>query len=257
MNVYLLKSLVGAFLFCLLSSAIYLLNDIVDQSSDRMHPEKRFRPIASGEISVAAAKWAASVLALVSLSASWFIEERFFLVVMLYAANNLLYFYFFKKKTVLDVLSIAIGFVLRVYGGGVIIGVEITKWLVACVFSLSVFLGFGKRRSEYQDLQAGAMQIRKVHESYSIEKLDMLLGTSAALAIVTYLLYSLAPETKALHDTDRIIFTTPFVVYCIFRYMLKVQEGKSGDTVELMLRDRGFLVAGILWIITLMSLLQF
>jgi 4-hydroxybenzoate polyprenyltransferase len=178
-------------------------------------------------------------------------------VLLAYAANNLLYSYYLKKKTVLDVMSIAFGFVVRVYGGGFIIGIEITKWLVACVFALSLFIGFGKRRSEYQDLKAEAVSVRKVHESYTVQKLDLLMGTSAAFTIVTYMLYSLAPETKALYGTENMIFTTPFVIYCICRYMLKVQEERHGDIVEIILKDKGFLLAGTLWIMVVLFVVHY
>ena len=217
-NPYLLNALLGVFLFCIMSSAVYLLNDILDLESDRLHPEKRKRPMAAGQISMQAGIACAAILAAIALSVGWFFNIRFFLVLVAYAANNLLYSFYLKKKTVLDVMSIAIGFVLRVYGGGFCIDIEITKWLVASVFALSLFIGFGKRRAEYQDLKDEAVRVRKVHESYTVQKLDLLMGTSAAFTIVTYMLYSLAPETKALHGTDNIIFTTPFVVYCMVAF---------------------------------------
>ena len=255
-NPYLLKALLGVFLFCIMSSAVYLLNDFLDLESDRLHPEKRNRPMAAGQISVQAGIAVAVLLAAVSLAVGSMFDYRFLLVLGAYAANNLMYSFYLKKKTVLDVMSIAFGFVVRVYGGGFIIDIEITKWLVACVFALSLFIGFGKRRSEYQDLKEEAARVRKVHESYTVQKLDLLMGTSAAFTIVTYMLYSLAPETKALHGTDNIIFTTPFVVYCIYRFMLKVQEEKHGDTVEVMLRDKGFLIGGSLWLISLVCIVH-
>jgi 4-hydroxybenzoate polyprenyltransferase len=256
-NPYLLKALLGVFLFCIMSSAVYLLNDILDLKSDRLHPEKRKRPMAAGKISVRAGIAIAGLLAAVALSVELFFNIRFFLVLVAYAANNLIYSYYLKKKTVLDVMSIAFGFVIRVYGGGFIIDIEITKWLVAAVFALSLFMGFGKRRSEYQDLKDEAVRVRKVHESYNVQKLDLLMGTSAAFTIVTYMLYSLAPETKATHGTDNIIFTTPFVVYCIYRFMLKVQEEKHGDNVEVMLKDKGFLIAGSFWLMFLVYIVHY
>lgn len=250
-NINLVNALSGTFLFCLMSSAVYLWNDILDLESDRLHPEKRERPMAAGQISVRTGIAVAVLLAAVSMAVGSIFDYRFLLVLLAYAANNLMYSIYLKKKTVLDVMSIAFGFVIRVYGGGFIIDIEITKWLVACVFALSLFIGFGKRRSEYEDLKDEAVRVRKVHESYTVQKLDLLMGTSAAFTIVTYMLYSLAPETKAMHGTENIIFTTPFVVYCVYRFMLKVQEEKHGDTVEVMLRDKGFLIGGSLWLISL------
>lgn len=252
----LLRAVAGTLIFCALSSATYLFNDIVDRKSDVLHPKKRFRPIAAGEITVPSAASASLLLAIVSLSCALLLDRRFLVVLLLYVVNNVLYSFFLKEKTVLDVMSIAVGFVLRVYAGGFIVGIEITKWLVACVFALSLFIGFGKRRSEYEDLKTEATRIRKVHESYSVQKLDLLLGTSAAFTIVTYMLYSLAPETKALHGTDNIIFTTPLVVYCIYRFMLKVQEERHGDPVEVMMKDRGFLVAGTMWLVSILAIIH-
>jgi len=167
-----------------------------------------------------------------------------------------LYTYYLKTKTVLDVMSIAAGFVLRVYAGGYLIGIEISNWLVVCVFALSLFMGLGKRRAEFEDLRDGAPRTRKVLESYTIPKLNVLLGISASITIVTYMLYTVSPETAALHGTDKLIFTTPFVVYCVYRFLLKVQEEGRGEPVKLILKDRGFLLAGSLWLVSVLLLVH-
>lgn len=253
-NEYLIYSVEGVLLFCLMSSAVYLFNDIVDIKHDREHPKKSLRPIASGDISALAAGTASVVFAISSTAAAFYLDFRFAILLIAYAANNILYSFYLKKKTVLDVMSISIGFVIRVYAGGFIIGIEITKWLVACVFTLSLFLGFGKRRLEFEALKESAARVREVMESYTIQKLNILLGISASITIVTYMLYTMAPETRELQGTDKLIFTTPFVVYGIYRYLLKVQEGRHSGPVELMLKDKGFLLAGVLWIIAFMLL---
>jgi 4-hydroxybenzoate polyprenyltransferase len=253
-NEYLIYSVEGVLLFCLMSSAVYLFNDIVDIKHDREHPEKRLRPIASGHISVRAAGMVSTVLAISSIASAFYLDFSFALLLIAYAVNNILYSFYLKKKTVLDVMSIAFGFVIRVYAGGFVIGIEITKWLVACVFTLSIFLGFGKRRLEFEALKDSAAKARDVNESYTIQKLNILLGISASITIVTYMLYTMAPETRELQGTDKLIFTTPFVVYGIYRYLLKVQEGRHSGPVELMLKDKGFLLAGVLWIIAFMLL---
>lgn len=247
-NEYLFLALAGALLFGLFSSAVYLFNDILDLQYDRRHPIKRSRPIASGQISVPRASAAALLLLVLSLGMGFLLEFRFFLVLLAYGANNFAYSLYLKKKTVVDVLSIAAGFVLRVLAGGYLIDLSVTHWLMASVFALAVMMGFGKRRGEYEELRDGAQTVRLVHESYSIPKLDLLLGISASVTIVTYMLYTMAPETIVLHGTDQLIFTTPFVVYCIYRFALKVQEGSGGDPAELILRDRGFTVAGLSWL---------
>ncbi|HLG23079.1 MAG TPA: decaprenyl-phosphate phosphoribosyltransferase [Candidatus Manganitrophaceae bacterium] len=254
-NEFLFRAIEGTILFCLMSSAVYLFNDIVDLSSDRAHPEKRLRPIASGRISPAAAGSVSLLLFSISLFLAVFLGAPFLLILAAYAINNMMYTFYLKKKTVLDVMSIASGFVMRVYAGGFLVGIEITHWLIVSVFSLSLLLGFGKRRSEYEDLQEGARKTRKVHESYSIPKLNLLLGISASITIVTYMLYALSPETKA-RGADNIIFTTPFVVYCIYRFLLKVQEERRGEPVELILNDRGFVFAGLLWLVSILYLMH-
>lgn len=257
LNEYLFKSLSGVFLFGLMSSAVYLFNDIVDIKSDREHPEKRFRPIASGKISVPTAMCMSVFLFSIPLILAFFLNVNFFLALVAYAANNLLYSFYFKNKTVLDVMSIAFGFVIRTYAGGFVIGIDITNWMIACVFCLSLFLGFGKRRSEIEALGHEARNVRKVHESYTIQKLNLLLGVSASITIVVYMLYSMAPETMAIHGTDKLVFTTPFVIYCLYRYLLKVQEkNRGGGPVEIILRDKGFLLAGCLWIISFVFLVH-
>ncbi len=256
-NFYLVKVFVGVILFGLVSSAVYILNDIVDIESDRRHPEKKFRPIAAGQISISSAKWAVAGLLLVGFSSSVFLNLQFAACLALYLLNNIIYFYYFKEKTVLDVMSIAFGFVLRANAGGVLIGIEITNWLIVCVFSLSLLLGFGKRRSEIEKLDQ-ASQVRKVHESYTAAKIDILLAISASVTIVAYILYCIDPVTTRIHDTDNLIFTTPFVIYCIYRYTLKVQERKEREgPVELLLKDKGFLLAGGLWILSFVLLVHF
>lgn len=257
LNEYLLYASVGVIIFGLMSSAVYLFNDCADIEYDRAHPKKKSRPIASGKIPVALALTVSAALAISSLVLASLLDFRFLAVLAVYALNNILYSYYLKHKTVADVMSISLGFVLRAYGGGFLIGVEITKWLVACVFTLSLLFGFGKRRAEYEDLKEGSARVRKVQESYSVQKLNLLLGISASITIVTYMLYTIAPETKALHGTDNIIFTTPFVVYGVYRYLLKVQEEKRGGPVEIILKDRAFMLAGILWLITYLAVVHY
>lgn len=256
-NEYLFKSLVGFFLFSFLSSAVYLFNDVIDIESDRLHPEKKSRPIAAGNVSVKQAICVSLLLAIASLVTAYKLNYFFFLCLVGYTANNLLYSFWLKQKTVIDIISIAVGFVLRTYAGGVIIGITVTNWMITCVFCLSLLLGFGKRRTELENLQEEAKKTRKVHESYDIPKLNLLIGVSSSVTIVTYMLYSLAPETRALHNTDNIIFTTPLVVYCIFRYLLKIQEkDRGGGPVEIILRDKAFCIAGLLWLASLMYIIH-
>ncbi len=255
-NESLLLASAGVVIFGLMSSAVYLFNDCADIEADRQHPTKRSRPVASGRIPVRVALTVAFVLAAVAMAAALELDLRFSVVLAVYAANNILYSYYLKHKTVLDVMTISLGFVLRAYGGGFLIGIDITKWLVACVFSLSLLFGFGKRRTEYEDLKEDSGKARKVQESYTVQKLNLLLGISASVTIVTYMLYTISPETRALHGTDNLIFTTPLVIYGVYRYLLKVQEEKQGGPVEIILKDKAFILAGVLWLITYLAVVH-
>jgi 4-hydroxybenzoate polyprenyltransferase len=255
-NEFFLQAIEGTILFCVMSSAVYLLNDVVDARSDMMHREKRLRPIASGKISPVVAGVICAGMALLSLGAAVALNFQFFLILCLYGINNVLYSLYLKRKTVLDVMSIALGFVMRIYAGGFLVDLQVTQWLIVCVFSLSLMMGFGKRRSEYEDLGEASKLTRKVNESYSIPKLNVLLASSGSIAIMAYMLYAVSPETKSIHGTDKIIFTTPFVVYCIYRFLLKVQEGDRGEPVELITRDRGFVLAGFLWLLSILFLVH-
>lgn len=240
-----------------MSSAVYLFNDIIDIESDKKHPEKRLRPIASGQISNTVAAIVSFLLLAACLSLGFLLDFNFFLMLTLYAANNILYTFYLKEKTVIDVISIAVGFVLRIYAGGFVSDTPISSWLVACVFSVSMVFGFGKRRAEYADFKPQPGKGGKRQEFYSVEKLNILLGISSSVTIVTYMLYTIAPEIIKLHGTDKMIFTTPIVIYAIYRYMLKVQEAKQGNPVDMLLGDPGFLLSGLLWLVWILILIQF
>lgn len=255
-NEYLVRASIAVALFGLLASAVYLVNDVRDMESDRLHPKKRHRPIPSGRISVRSALMVAGIFAVSAFLAGALLGPRFLAALVVYALNNVAYILLLKQKTVADVMSIALGFVIRVFAGGYAVDIEVTEWLVACVFSLSVLLGFGKRRGEYEELREGARGVRLVHESYTIPKLNLLLGVSAAVTIVAYMLYTMAPETSALHGTEDLLYTTPLVAYCIYRYTLKVQEPGGGDPVEVVFRDSGFTMAGLAWILLFLWLIR-
>lgn len=240
----------GAFAaFCALSSAVYVLNDIFDAEADRKHPIKRHRPIAAGDVSPSAALgWAVALIAL-SASLALAVGVQFGLILLAYLANCLSYFLFFKQKVVSDVLSIAVGFMLRILGGAVAVGVTPSSWLMICGFSIAIFLGFSKRRSEielYLDGEAAAL-VRSVFGVYTREKLNLLCAVTAAISIVTYMLYTVSPETIATHKTERLIYTSPFVVYCVLRFLLKAMEVCGEDAAETIFTDKGFLVAGLGW----------
>ncbi len=241
--------------FCLWSSAVYCLNDVLDAAADRQHPRKRVRPVASGRVSASAALILMAVFVLAGLaSATAVLPTSFLLVGVLYLANSLLYCVLLKYRVIVDVLSIAIGFDLRLVAGCAAIGVTPTSWILICGFSLAMLLGFGKRRLEIDGMD-DPMAYRCSLQSYSPEKLNILLGITASTCLLSYMLYSVSPDTIRLHQTSRLIYTVPFVAYGIFRYIFKVQEGRHDGPVEVLAHDPVFAVNGLLWSIVVIAVL--
>lgn len=249
----------GAFVtFCLVSSAVYILNDVLDVASDRLHPTKRERLIASGRISRGAALAIAGLLLALGLSTAVLVRPALAGIAAAYLANSLAYLMFFKSRVIADVLSIAVGFMLRILAGAVAASLAPSSWLMICGFSLALFLGFCKRRSElelYAD-QAQAGAVRRVFNSYSTEKLNLLVSITAAVTIVAYMLFTVSPETVQRHGTTQLIYTTPFVVYCILRFLLKTLEQRGEDAAETLFLDPGFLAAGCGWLASVVWVLQ-
>ena len=236
--------------FCLLSSAVYIVNDIADVEEDRRHPTKRLRPIAAGQVSKAQAGWVAGFCLLtgsvVCLSASLAVLA----LGVCYVVLNLLYTVRLKGWLIVDVLCIALGFVLRALAGAAALGVPASRWLVACTFTLCMFLGFGKRRCELAQLGGGerAAAHRNTLAGYTAPLLDQFLGISAAAAIVSYILYTIDPGTLAKLGTPYLFFSAPLMIYCVLRMALLVQSGKVSGPTEVVTRDRDFIVAMILWV---------
>ena len=236
-------------LFCAWSSAVYIMNDICDRKSDRQHPRKRNRPIASGEISLSAAWGVVVVLAVLPFAAWHTLPCGVFLAGGLFLANNLLYCLKLRSVAIGDVFSIAIGFVLRILGGCFALGVEPSQWILMCGFSLALLLGFGKRRMEM------SQEARLALRGYSVEFLNILLGVTAAIALMSYLLYTLAPQTEAIHHTKNLIYATPFVFYGVFRYVWLSLLGKFDGPDEVFYKDVPFAVNGLLWAIAIFIIL--
>ena len=242
-----LKTLVGFFLFCLISSSVYLFNDIADIEADRKHPEKKHRPLASGKLSIGVATAAAVVLAVVALVLGYLLEPLFAAAVAVYFVINLLYSRWLKHVPVLDVLIISAGFVLRVAGGVTLITVErFSPWLYVITVLFSLYLGFGKRRAEMSLLDKGAGSHRKVLDGYTLPLLDQYITIVSGMTIVTYSLYSFSAEN--LPENHSMMLTIPFVVYGIFRYLQLIQTGHAaGSPEEVALKDRPLQATVILW----------
>jgi len=251
----LVSAAVALLSFCLLSSAVYCLNDVLDTAADLRHPRKRRRPIPSGRIPRAVAMTLAVALAAVGLSvAAMRLPPNFLVYAALYLANSSAYCVLLKYRVIADVLAIAIGFVLRLLGGCAAIGVAPTSWILVCGFSLALLLGFGKRRLEVGALPQG-VAYRTVLQSYSADKLNLLLGITSSMCLLSYMLYTVSPETVGLHHTDKLVYTVPFVAYGVFRYLFKVQEGQHDGPVEVLLRDPVFALNGALWTATVVAVL--
>jgi 4-hydroxybenzoate polyprenyltransferase len=252
----LLHSIVATGCFCLFSSSVYIVNDLIDRSSDRLHPRKCGRPIASGRLSVGAAIVLLSTLLSVGMALAVVVLPRSFVICSyLYVFNSVMYCVWLKQKVILDVIVIAIGFVLRLLAGCAAIDVIATSWLVVCGFCLALVLGFGKRRTEVETLANGS-EHRLVLLSYNPAKCDTLLAISTAVCLVSYITYTLAPETFAIHRTPNLVYTTPLVAYGLFRYMFKTQEGKGGDgPTEILVSDWVFPATGLLWVTAVLVIL--
>jgi 4-hydroxybenzoate polyprenyltransferase len=232
--------------FCLWSSAIYLLNDVIDAEADRSHPRKRHRPIAAGRIAPAAAVGLALTLIGMGFAvAALALPRPLLLFGMLYLGNSLAYCLWLKHRVIVDVLVIGIGFVIRLLAGCAAVGVEPSAWLVVCGFSLALVLGFGKRRTEVANLE-GASEYRLPLRVYDTQKLDTLLGIGCSVCLLSYMLYTIDPETIRLHGTRYLIYTVPLVAYGLFRFVFKVQEGKGDGPVEILTGDRVFALDGLL-----------
>ena len=232
--------------FCLLSSMAYIVNDLADAEDDRRHPVKRERPIAAGLVARGEALWLAGACfvagAVLCLSAGW---PNFALLAvgLAYVGLSFLYTYWAKHYVLIDVLCIASGFVLRSVAGGAAIWVPVSRWLLACTFTLCMFLGFAKRRCELaasEDRQ-GALAPKAGPPGYGPVLLEYFLGVSAALAIVTFLLYTVDVASPPL------FFSVPLVVFCIFRVWMLVEAGKVQGPTEAVTRDVPFIVAFVLW----------
>jgi len=243
---------VGTFLiFCVLSSAVYLVNDVMDRDADRMHPKKRFRPIASGALSPATALTFAAIFGGVGLVGAWAINRGVLVIAASYLALLSLYSGPIKRLVILDVLTIAIGFVMRAAAGAVAVDVPISNWLLVCTILLALFLALSKRRQELVLLADGATSHRRILEEYSTALLDQMIAVVTASTLMAYALYTVSPETVAKFGTDQLIFTLPFPLYGIFRYLYLVHQKQGGGSpAEMLLTDRPLLACVALWAAT-------
>lgn len=248
---------VGTFVvFCLVSGAVYLFNDLVDMDQDRHHPKKRSRPIASGALNPRRASTAFAVILSASLLAGYAINLRFFLVVLIYLAVQIAYCTFVKEVIILDVFSIASGFFLRVAAGSVAIQVPMSRWLLICAIFISLFLALAKRRHELLLLGDGAGTHRKVLDEYNVLFLDQMVSMATAGTIVSYSLYTLSEETVARFDTTRLWLTIPIVLYGVARYLYNVyNKNDGGQPEDILWRDKSLLACILLYIVSVVFII--
>jgi len=246
----------AAMIFCLLSSSVYTLNDLVDRDKDKQHPIKKNRPIASGKVSPVLGIVMFVALAVLALTGAWFINLNFFIVCICFYVLNILYSFWLKNVVIVDVMSIAISFVLRAYAGAMAIDVFASKWLLINTLLLALFLGLGKRRHELTMLEEGATAHRKILDKYSAYLLDQLIGVVTASVVVVYMLYSFSGEVSKKLGTENLFLTIPFVIYGIFRYLYLIhKEEMGGSPTRAMINDRPLLINIVLWLITVIVIL--
>jgi 4-hydroxybenzoate polyprenyltransferase len=258
-------TVLGAFaLFCACSSAIYLVNDLVDIEKDRAHPKKRHRPLASGRLSPSVAVVAAIGLIIVVLGGSLWLDSLnnpwdFSLMGVMLAyivVQGLLYSYLLKHIVILDIFTIAAGFVLRAVAGAVALDIRITAWLLICMGLLALFLGLGKRRAELILLGEDASSHRKILQEYSIPMLDQMIAIVTSAAIIAYSLFTYSAETLPKEPYPVMMSTVPFVIYAIFRYLYLIHHrGGGGSPEELLLKDRPLAISVGLYGVTVLIVL--
>jgi 4-hydroxybenzoate polyprenyltransferase len=242
--------------FCLLSSAVYLVNDVVDRDADRRHPLKSKRPIAAGRLSVRTALVAAAALSFVSLAAAFRIGPAFAVVSAAYLALMTVYSTALKHQVIIDALAVSGGFVLRALGGAVAIGVPFSHWLLLLTLLLALFLTLGKRRAEIVALEDYASMHRPALAHYSAALLDQLLAIVTASTLLAYAFYTISPETLARFGTDRLLFTLPLPMYGLFRYLYLVHlRGGGGNPSEHLFSDRPLLACVGLWALAIVVII--
>lgn len=242
--------------FCLLASAVYVMNDLIDRAPDRLHAEKRNRPLAAGTVGVSTALVLAASCLVAGGAVAWLFAGSAPWIFLAYVTLNVCYSLGLKHVVILDVFIIATGFMLRLLAGTLGIGIAPSHWLLLCGLMLTLFLGFAKRRAELNALLADSAGHRRVLEHYTAPMLDQFIAIAAAGTVIAYALYTVSAETAALHGTRGLIATVPFVLYGMLRYLWRLHaRGGGGDPAEELLRDPHLLAATVGWLLLVLALL--
>lgn len=249
---YFLSSFFGFIVFCFISSVVYIINDIVDVESDKLHPVKKLRPLAAGTINIRSALIMALILLIAASAISINLPRTFSILALTYLLLNTFYSFILKNIVLVDIFSIASGFMLRVTAGAFVIDVEISSWLILTTMFLSLFLAVMKRRSEIVlNENEGMTGTRKVLDKYSVQFTEQLGTIAGAGLIIFYALYTVSARTISVFGTEQLIYTTPFVAFGIFRYMFLVYQNQKGEnTVEILLEDKAMWLNGLAYITT-------
>lgn len=242
--------------FCLVSSAVYVFNDFIDVEQDRLHPKKCSRPLASGRVGIPAASVLAAVLGVSGFVLAYSASSVVLAILAGYAVMNIAYSLWLKHVVILDVFIIATGFMLRILAGTLGVGIAPSQWLLLCGLMVTLFLGFTKRRAEILALAEDKTAHRKVLEHYSPVLLDKIIGVTASGVILSYSLYTMNADTIRIHGTSNLIYTVPFVMYGVFRYIyLLHHQSRGGDPSHDLMRDPHLFVAVGAWLVTTILLI--
>jgi len=243
-----LRALAAFAAMCLAASATYLFNDYRDRVADREHPLKRNRPIASGRLGDGPAISAALAFAAIAMGIGFLLNPATGISIVAYVALTVVYSVSAKHMVILDVMTLAAGFVLRVLAGAFAVNVAASYWLLLCTFTVALFLGFGKRRAELITLEASAASHRPVLDHYSTIFLDQMIGIVTSATLVCYILYTVDRRTVEVFETRLLVLTVPFVLYGLFRYLYLLYHRRRGDSpTSTILLDPAFLINGVLW----------
>ncbi len=255
----LLQAFVAFAAFCIMASAVYVLNDLMDIEADRQHPVKCNRPLPSGKLSLGFARLLLAGLVVGALILSALVSSWVVVFVATYFIINIFYSWKLKHVVILDVFIISGGFMLRIFAGTVGLGIAPSQWLLLCGLMVTLFLGFSKRRAELLMLESAEVNnslTRKVLDDYSPAMLEQFIGVTAAGTVLSYGLYTLAPETVAMHNSSNLIYSLPFVVYGIFRYLFLLhQKARGNDTASDLITDRHLLITVVAWGVTILYIL--
>uniref|UniRef100_A0A7C4CD45 Decaprenyl-phosphate phosphoribosyltransferase n=1 Tax=candidate division WOR-3 bacterium TaxID=2052148 RepID=A0A7C4CD45_UNCW3 len=242
--------------FCLVSGAVYIINDIADRENDRSHPQKSRRPIASGRVCVGPAATAAAAAIVIALLIGIWLDWHFGALLAGYLVMQLAYSFWLKRVVVIDVMIVAAGFAIRAVSGTFVVHVRLSPWLFVCTILLALFLAIAKRRHELVNLEGGGVAHRSVLEQYSRTLLDQMIAVATSATVIGYCLYTIAPETVAKFGTSNLILTVPFVLYGIYRYLYLVYRQEQGGAPEKVLfADPPLFVSILLWLASVLAVL--